>query len=106
MDYVRTNPNAGLAERENISGVRVLDGEDQGKYNTYMHNINIIRGDRTRKQSETTTVIVKGLDLTITEGKRTEETTRPVRYNVSHNYEVNTGVIVHLISRHCISLNN
>lgn len=30
MDYVKTNPNASLAERENISGVRVLDGEDQG----------------------------------------------------------------------------
>jgi len=30
MDYTRANPNAGPADRENISGVRVLDGEDLG----------------------------------------------------------------------------
>jgi hypothetical protein len=30
MDYINTNPNAGTADRENISGLRVLDGEDEG----------------------------------------------------------------------------
>jgi hypothetical protein len=31
MDYIRANPSAGPEERDQISGVRVLDGEDQGK---------------------------------------------------------------------------
>lgn len=31
MDYINIDPNVGPAERTNISGVRVLDGEDQGK---------------------------------------------------------------------------
>jgi hypothetical protein len=30
MDYINIDPNAGPTERTNISGVRVLDGEDQG----------------------------------------------------------------------------
>jgi hypothetical protein len=30
MDYIRANPSAGPSDRDQISGVRVLDGEDQG----------------------------------------------------------------------------
>ena len=31
MDHVSANKTLSITERENISGVRVLDGEDQGK---------------------------------------------------------------------------
>ena len=30
MDFVNIDPNAPIADRTNCSGVRVLDGEDQG----------------------------------------------------------------------------
>ena len=32
MDHVSANKSLPVTERENISGVRVLDGEDQGRY--------------------------------------------------------------------------
>ena len=31
MDHVSANKSLPVTERENISGVRVLDGEDQGR---------------------------------------------------------------------------
>ena len=31
MDHVSANKSLGVTERENISGARVFDGEDQGK---------------------------------------------------------------------------
>ena len=32
MDHVSANKTLSVTERENISGARVFDGEDQGKY--------------------------------------------------------------------------
>ena len=32
MDHVSANKALSVTERENISGARVFDGEDQGKY--------------------------------------------------------------------------
>ena len=32
MDHVSANKSLCTAERENISGARVFDGEDQGKF--------------------------------------------------------------------------
>ena len=32
MDYVSANPDLPPNNRDSISGVRVLDGEDQGNY--------------------------------------------------------------------------
>ena len=32
MDHVSANKTLSATERENISGARVFDGEDQGKY--------------------------------------------------------------------------
>jgi len=32
MDHVSANRSLGVTERENISGARVFDGEDQGKF--------------------------------------------------------------------------
>lgn len=32
MDHVSQNPSLPLNERTNISGCRVFDGEDQGKF--------------------------------------------------------------------------
>ena len=31
MDYINADPTADSSDRTNCSGVRVLDGEDQGK---------------------------------------------------------------------------
>ena len=33
MDHVSANKMLSTTERENISGARVFDGEDQGKFN-------------------------------------------------------------------------
>ena len=32
MDHVSANKTLSVTERENISGARVFDGEDQGKF--------------------------------------------------------------------------
>lgn len=37
MDYVKVNPNLPLDDRDQISGVRVLDGEDQGNYLKFLY---------------------------------------------------------------------
>lgn len=34
MDHVSANKSLPVTERENISGARVFDGEDQGKLHT------------------------------------------------------------------------
>ena len=39
MDHVSANKMLSVQERENISGCRVFDGEDQGKYINYLMNI-------------------------------------------------------------------
>jgi hypothetical protein len=48
MDHVSANKSLTVTERENISGCRVFDGEDQGKFKfaslpiTYFFNLNLL----------------------------------------------------------------
>jgi len=40
MDHVSANKSLSVTERENISGARVFDGEDQGKiHNEYIYEL-------------------------------------------------------------------
>jgi len=38
MDHISANKSLAVTERENISGARVFDGEDQGKCLTTKHH--------------------------------------------------------------------
>ena len=41
MDYIRANPDAPFEERDQISGCRVFDGEDQGIQTIFNTKLNL-----------------------------------------------------------------
>ena len=60
MDYIRANPEAPVDERDQISGARVFDGEDQGKICSKEEEWLI--GCRIWKQVQDAAVTAKRLD--------------------------------------------
>ena len=67
MDHISATQGLSKTERENISGARVFDGEDQGKFNQFYcmlsndAKIEIFEKFRSWKQIQNAAVTAKGL---------------------------------------------
>ena len=70
MDHVSANKTLSVTERENISGARVFDGEDQGKFQiqllmsfllSMIFDANLLIFYRCRKQIQNATVTAERL---------------------------------------------